>query len=359
MMANNSSGARSVLYGKTIDHVRDAAGGAGRRIDGDLAPLAGRLLAEASRGESIVARALRDVPALAQTHAAEIDRRFPKVLRRVGGYNLDAFVDPPAPVDLSRLMVGSEGTLGFVPEATVGLVPLPAVKALVTLEFDDLLEALGATPEVLRHRSVGGRGDGRLHPPPRPRPRRARRHAARHRRRREPGPAVRGVLRRPPRPAAAAARRLRARHRLGASGRAGAAADRARRRRGSGTCARPRSGCRWRCPAMPRRCRSSRTRRWRRNGCATTSRASSNWSRATAPSPASTPTPRSAACTCGRWSTSRPRPASPSSRASPATSPTWCSNSAAPCRANTATGWSAAPSTSRCSAPRSTRRSAP
>ena len=49
-------------------------------------------------------------------------------------------------------MVGSEGTLGFVTEATVGLVPLPAVKALVTLEFDDLLEALGATPEVLRHR---------------------------------------------------------------------------------------------------------------------------------------------------------------------------------------------------------------
>jgi FAD/FMN-containing dehydrogenase/Fe-S oxidoreductase len=152
MMANNSSGARSVLYGKTIDHVRAqtvvlADGGPAR-----LAPLAPDALAEASRGESILARACRDLPALARTHADEIDRRFPKVLRRVGGYNLDAFVDPAVPIDLSRLMIGSEGTLGVVTEATVGLVPLPAVKALVTVEFDDLLEALGATPLILTHR---------------------------------------------------------------------------------------------------------------------------------------------------------------------------------------------------------------
>ena len=152
MMANNSSGARSVLYGKTIDHVRCQQVVLADGSAATLAPLTASALAEASRGESILARALRDVPALARTHAGEIDRRFPKVLRRVGGYNLDAFVDPAAPVDLSRLMVGSEGTLGFITEATVGLVPLPAVKALVTLEFDDLLDALAATPRVLTHR---------------------------------------------------------------------------------------------------------------------------------------------------------------------------------------------------------------
>ena len=90
-------------------------------------------------------------PPLAQALATEIDRRFPKILRRVGGYNLDAFVDPSAPVDLSRLIVGSEGTLAFVLEATVGLVPLPKAKALLTAEFDELLDALGATPLILRH----------------------------------------------------------------------------------------------------------------------------------------------------------------------------------------------------------------
>ena len=76
-------------------------------------------------------------------------------------------------------MVGSEGTLGFVTEATVGLVPLPAVKALVTIEFDELLEALGATPLVLAHRpsAVEVMDDFILQP--RPRPRHARRGAAR------------------------------------------------------------------------------------------------------------------------------------------------------------------------------------
>ena len=151
MMANNSSGARSVLYGKTIDHVRSQQVVLADGSTATLAPLTPQALDDAARGESILARALRDLPALARTHAGEIDRRFPKVLRRVGGYNLDAFVDPAAPVDLSRLMVGSEGTLGFVTEATIGLVPLPAVKALITLEFDDLLDALAATPRVLAH----------------------------------------------------------------------------------------------------------------------------------------------------------------------------------------------------------------
>jgi FAD/FMN-containing dehydrogenase/Fe-S oxidoreductase len=151
MMANNSSGARSVLYGKTLDHVRE------QHVvlaDGELAhfrPLTAAQLGEASRGDSIEARAYRAVPELGLRHAAEIDRRFPKVLRRVGGYNLDEFVHPGRPVDLTRVMVGSEGTLGFIVEAKIGLVALPATKAVLTIEFDELLDALGATPLVLKH----------------------------------------------------------------------------------------------------------------------------------------------------------------------------------------------------------------
>ncbi|HUU33118.1 MAG TPA: FAD-linked oxidase C-terminal domain-containing protein [Vicinamibacterales bacterium] len=151
MMANNSSGARSVVYGKTGDHVRAQqvvlADGSTARLE----PRSGAALAAARLGDSLLARAYREVPALAQAHAADIDARFPKVMRRVGGYALDGFVDAAAPVDLTRVMVGSEGTLGLVTEATVGLVPLPAAKALMTLEFDDLLDALGATPLVLTH----------------------------------------------------------------------------------------------------------------------------------------------------------------------------------------------------------------
>ena len=151
MMANNSSGARSVLYGKTIDHVIE------QRVvlaDGSLAhfrPLDAGELSRAQQGDGIEARAYRAIPELGVRHAAEIERRFPKVLRRVGGYNLDAFVDPSRPVDLTRIIVGSEGTLGFIADARIALVPLPAQKTLLTIEFDYLLDALRATPLVLRH----------------------------------------------------------------------------------------------------------------------------------------------------------------------------------------------------------------
>ena len=151
MMANNSSGARSVLYGKTIDHVREQQVVLSDGRLEHLRPLTAPQLAEAQQGDSVAARAYRTIPALGRRHAAEIDRRFPKVLRRVGGYNLDEFVDPSRAVDLTRIMVGSEGTLGFVVEATVGLVPLPAAKSVLTVEFDELLDALGATPLILKH----------------------------------------------------------------------------------------------------------------------------------------------------------------------------------------------------------------
>ncbi|HEX8030990.1 MAG TPA: FAD-linked oxidase C-terminal domain-containing protein [Vicinamibacterales bacterium] len=151
MMANNSSGARSVIYVKTIDHVQE------QRVvlaDGEAAyfrPLNAAQAAAARSGNSIEAQAYRAIPELGLRHAVEIDRRFPKVLRRVGGYNLDAFVDPSRPLDLTRIIVGSEGTLGFIVEARIGLVPLPAQKSVLTIEFDHLLDALGATPLVLKH----------------------------------------------------------------------------------------------------------------------------------------------------------------------------------------------------------------
>ena len=151
MMANNSSGARSVLYGKTIDHVLE------QRVvlsDGRLAhfrPLVHAEVLAATVGDGIEARAYHDIPRLGVRHAVEIERRFPKVLRRVGGYNLDAFVDPHGRVDLTRIMIGSEGTLGFIVDAKIRLVPLPKQKSVLTIEFDHLLDALGATPLVLKH----------------------------------------------------------------------------------------------------------------------------------------------------------------------------------------------------------------
>ena len=84
MMANNSSGARSVLYGKTIDHVLE------QHVilsDGSVAhfrPLDAAALEKAARGDSLEARCYREVRRVARESAAEIDRRYPKILRRVG-----------------------------------------------------------------------------------------------------------------------------------------------------------------------------------------------------------------------------------------------------------------------------------
>ncbi len=151
MVANNSSGARSLIYGKTIDHVRalDVV-----LNDGSLAhfgPLESIVAARLGRGSTREAVAYRAVREQAERCRDEIARRFPRVLRRVGGYNLDEFVDPTKPFNLAKIIVGSEGTLALVVAATLNLVPLPAAKAVLAIEFDELLDALAATPAILRH----------------------------------------------------------------------------------------------------------------------------------------------------------------------------------------------------------------
>ena len=150
MMANNSGGARSVLYGKTIDHVLEQTV---LLADGSIVAFP-RDPAQRSSARAIRSKPPATGPCCAwrADHADEIDRRYPKVLRRVGGYNLDEFVDPAKPVNLAKMMVGSEGTLGVVLEAKLRLVPLPKAKAVMVIAFADLLEALAAAPVILRHK---------------------------------------------------------------------------------------------------------------------------------------------------------------------------------------------------------------
>ena len=148
MMANNSAGARSVLYGKTIDHVLEQTV---LLSDGSIAQFREVPRHEIPSGGTLEATLYRTVTRLACEHSAEIERRYPKVLRRVGGYNLDEFTDPARPVNLSKVMVGSEGTLGIVLEAKLRLVPLPKAKAVMVVGFTDLLESLAAAPVILKH----------------------------------------------------------------------------------------------------------------------------------------------------------------------------------------------------------------
>jgi FAD/FMN-containing dehydrogenase/Fe-S oxidoreductase len=151
MMANNSAGARSVIYGKTIDHVLEQHVVLSDGTVAHFRPLDQRELNEICGRESLEGRCYREVRNTVGACVEEIERRYPRVLRRVGGYNLDAFAAPDQPFNMARLIVGSEGTLGVIVEAKIALVPLPKFKAVLVIQFADLLEALEATPAILAH----------------------------------------------------------------------------------------------------------------------------------------------------------------------------------------------------------------
>jgi FAD/FMN-containing dehydrogenase/Fe-S oxidoreductase len=152
MIANNSSGSRSILYGKTVDHVLELKVALADGSVVHLHTLTGIELEAKCRLCTLEGECYRAIRRLAADHGAEIERRYPKILRRVGGYNLDLCGSPSSGFNLTHLLVGSEGTLGVTLEAKLRLVPLPQARALLVAHFADLLDALAATPAILAHR---------------------------------------------------------------------------------------------------------------------------------------------------------------------------------------------------------------
>ncbi|MCG3156998.1 MAG: hypothetical protein DKINENOH_03629 [bacterium] len=150
MIANNSSGAHSIRYGKTVDQVLalEAVLSDGSVVNwGALSPAA---YEEKCRQPDLEGRIHRETQRIVRTHADEIRARFPKVMRRAGGYALDELLDQPQ-WNLAKLLCGSEGTLAFLTAATVRLAPLPKATALLLAHFDDLFDALRATAAILEY----------------------------------------------------------------------------------------------------------------------------------------------------------------------------------------------------------------
>ncbi len=149
-MGNNSCGAHSIIYGKTVDHVlgqdvvlSDGSTASFENVSG--AELEAKLRLGGLEGD--IYRAVRDVAARS---APLVEERFPKVLRRVGGYNLDLVNDPDG-VNLAQLMVGSEGTLAAVTAARLNLVKIPEHSGLAVLHFSSLDESMESTVAILDH----------------------------------------------------------------------------------------------------------------------------------------------------------------------------------------------------------------
>jgi FAD/FMN-containing dehydrogenase/Fe-S oxidoreductase len=152
MVGNNSSGTKSILYGKTVDHVLEArvmlTDGTVLHLE-ELDEAAYREKAAKDDREGLIYRRFRE---LVENNRLEIIDRFPKVMRRVGGYNLDEFVQEGASWNLSKLICGSEGTLAITLELKLNLEPLPAHQSVCVVHFADLLEAIRAVEPILAFR---------------------------------------------------------------------------------------------------------------------------------------------------------------------------------------------------------------
>jgi FAD/FMN-containing dehydrogenase/Fe-S oxidoreductase len=157
MIGNNSAGARSIVYGKTIDHVRRLGVVLSDGTRTDFGPATAQEWEYRSAGRSLKSTIFRRVRDVVRQHHGEILRRFPRILRRVSGYNLDTLAlgldrdkGPSASqAGLHQLIVGSEGTLAVVTEAELGLVPVPRARGLLVPQFATLSAAMDALDACL------------------------------------------------------------------------------------------------------------------------------------------------------------------------------------------------------------------
>ena len=149
-IGNNTCGAHSVIYGKTLDHIKEVDVVLSDAAQAHFQSLEPHELEAKLNGEGLESDIYRGVLQIARENLAEIEARYPKIMRRVSGYNLDSFLGEE-PVNLAKMVVGSEGTLCVVTEAKVNLVPRPTMTSLSVLHFADIFEASEATKEVLKH----------------------------------------------------------------------------------------------------------------------------------------------------------------------------------------------------------------
>src|SRR5262249_6077596 len=158
MIGNNSAGSRSIVYGKTIDHVRRLHVVLSDGTEADFGPVGSAEWDRRADLRTLEGGIYRDVRRVVTQNRTEILKRFPKILRRVSGYNLDALAAGPLDVESSRrpglkdLIVGSEGSLAILTEAELNVVPKPKSRGLLVPQFSSLAAALDAVAACLEFR---------------------------------------------------------------------------------------------------------------------------------------------------------------------------------------------------------------
>ncbi len=149
MVANNAAGARSLRFGKMVDHVQsvELILASGEVLE--FGPLSSSQEKEKLQQQGIEGHIYRTVAAIRTKYADEISSRFPHLPRRVSGYNLDELMKP-GPFNLCKLIAGSEGSLGILSKIKVSICKKPKVLTLCIVHFTDLLKAFEAVSDMLQ-----------------------------------------------------------------------------------------------------------------------------------------------------------------------------------------------------------------
>jgi len=157
MIGNNSCGVHALMGGKTVDNVHaldvmlydGTRMTVGKTSDAELE----QIIAAGGRKGQIYA-GLKD---LRDRYASLIRQKFPRIPRRVSGYNLDELL-PENGFNVARALVGSEGTCVTVLEAELRLMASPPFRRLVCIGFPDAFIAADAIPGILTHKPIGLEG---------------------------------------------------------------------------------------------------------------------------------------------------------------------------------------------------------
>ncbi len=157
MIGNNSCGVHGLLGGKVVDNVEslDVILYDGTRLT--VGPTSPGQLEPLMRSEGRVGDIYRGLARLRDRYANLIRAKYPRIPRRVSGYNLDELL-PESNFNVARALVGSEGTCVNIVSATLNLTASPPHRVLVVLAFPDAFLAADAVLAVLEHRPIGLEG---------------------------------------------------------------------------------------------------------------------------------------------------------------------------------------------------------
>ena len=161
MIGNNSCGVHSVMAGKTDENIEELEILTYDGLRMRVGPMTDATLDETIREGGRRAQIYAGLQSLSRQYGYRVRERYPKIPRRVSGYNLN-YLLPENGFHVARSLVGSEGTCVTVLEATCRLVESPPARVLLVLGYPDIYQCADSVPEIMASKPIGLEGVDRL-----------------------------------------------------------------------------------------------------------------------------------------------------------------------------------------------------